>query len=181
MKRLLAAFVGFVLLAGPAYGGGSQPSGNTGDRKFDSTLERINVAAQADPDGFIRQLSSRYITPEQEIRQTRETYGLGGADLYMATAIARATGRPVLSVAEEHGKNQGKGWGVIAQEMGIKPGSSAFHALKKGAQGSLDHMQSAAKERQKHERELKKEQERQKKKESQGKGKGQGQGQDKPR
>ena len=28
--------------------------------------------------------------------------------------------------------NQGKGWGNVAKSMGIKPGSSEFHALKQG-------------------------------------------------
>jgi hypothetical protein len=28
--------------------------------------------------------------------------------------------------------SKGKGWGVIAKELGIKPGSPAFHALKEG-------------------------------------------------
>jgi hypothetical protein len=29
-------------------------------------------------------------------------------------------------------RNKGKGWGVIAQRLGIKPGSAEFHRLKKG-------------------------------------------------
>jgi len=35
----------------------------------------------------------------------------------------------VLSVYHYHA---GKGWGAIARELGIKPGSSQFHALKPG-------------------------------------------------
>jgi hypothetical protein len=172
MKKLLAALAGLVVLVGLAHGAGSEPSDNTGDRKLDSTLEKINLAAKADPDGFIKQLSSRYNIPEQEIRQTKETYRLGAADMFMATALAKATHRPVLSVAEEYNKNQGRGWGVMAKEMGIKPGSSEFHELKRGARGSLDHMESAAKSKQKHEREMKKEHEQRMKKDSQGKGQG---------
>ena len=170
MKKLLAVSVGLVFLVGLAHGMGSKPSGNTGDRQLDSTLERINIEAKADPGGFIKQLSSRLNIPEEEIRQVQETQGLGAADLYMATALANATHRPVLSVAEEYKKNQGKGWGVLAQEMGIKPGSSEFHALKSGARGSLDHMRTAVKSKQKQEREMKKAHEQKMKKESQGKG-----------
>ena len=29
-------------------------------------------------------------------------------------------------------RDHGQGWGVIAQRLGIKPGSAAFHALKGG-------------------------------------------------
>jgi len=172
MKKLLAASVGLVFLVGMAYGMGSKPSGSTGDRQLDSTLEQINIAAKADPDGFIKQLSSRHNIPEQEIRQAKEAYGLGAADLFMATALAKKTHRPVLSVAEKYKQNQGKGWGVLAKDMGIKPGSSEFHELKRDAHGSLDHMKSMAKSKQKHEQEMKKEREQRMKKDSQGKGHG---------
>jgi hypothetical protein len=33
-------------------------------------------------------------------------------------------------VLRDYEQNRGQGWGVIAQRMGIKPGSPAFHALK---------------------------------------------------
>ena len=156
MKKLFAVAAGLVLLVGLAQGMGSRPSDGTGDRQLDSTLNKIAVEAKADPAGFIKMLSARQGIPEQEIRQAQETQGLGAADLFMATALANATHRPVLSVAEQYKKNQGKGWGALAQEMGIKPGSSEFHALKSGAQGSLDHMKSASKSRQMQERSMKK-------------------------
>jgi len=175
MKQLLAAAVGLVLLAGVAHGWGSQPGGNTGDRQLDATLERLGIEAKADPEGFIKQLNSRYSVPEQEIQQAKERYGLGAADLFMATALAKATGRPVLSVAEGYKKNQGKGWGVMAKNLGIKPGSREFHELKAGAQGSLDHMHAMATSKQKHEQELKREHEQKAKKAVQGKGEGKSQ------
>ena len=159
MKKLLAAALGLVILAGVAHGAGSGPWGGTGDRTLDTTLQQITTQAKADPDGFIKQLSTRHGIPEQEIRQAQETQGLGPADLFMASALARASHRPVLSVAEEYKKNEGKGWGVMAKEMGIKPGSKEFHELKQGALGSLDHMKANAKARQKHERQMKREQE----------------------
>ena len=172
MKKLLAASVGLVFLVGVAHAMGSKPRGGTGDRKLDSTLEKINVEAKADPDGFIEHLSSRYNTPEQEIRQARETYGLGAADIFMATALGKATNRSVHSVAEGYKENQGKGWGVMAKDLGIKPGSRAFKELKRDAQVSLDHMKSKAKAKQKQVREAKEEHDQRMKKDSQGKGRG---------
>jgi len=35
-------------------------------------------------------------------------------------------------VADYWQQNHGQGWGVVAQRMGIKPGSAEFHQLKKG-------------------------------------------------
>ena len=160
MKKLLAASVGLVFAVGLAYG--MNPLFDTGDRRLDSTLERLNIAANADPNDFVRRLSSMHNFPEQEIRQARDTYGLEGADLFMATGLARQTRRPLYSVAEEFRRNQGKGWGVIAQDLGIKPGSSEFHQLKRDAKGSVNYMESTSKAKQKHEQ----------KKASQGKGHG---------
>lgn len=172
MKKLLAASVALVFLVDLAHGMSSRPPGNTGDRKLDSTLEKIRIEANADPDQFINQLSSRYNTLEQEIRQAIEMFGLAGPDIFMATALAKATQRPVLTIAEEYKKNPRKGWGVMAKDLGIKPGSREFHMLKSDAQGFLDDMKSTPKSKQKHEREIKKGQEQKMKKESQGKGDG---------
>jgi hypothetical protein len=90
----------------------------------------------------------------------------------MACAMAHLTQRPVLAVAEEYKKNEGKGWGVMAAEMGIKPGSLQFHELKKGARGSLDHMKADSKARVKHEKQMKQAHEKKMKQEAREKGGG---------
>ena len=36
------------------------------------------------------------------------------------------------AIVETYQTNRTKGWGVIAKELGIKPGSAEFHALKSG-------------------------------------------------
>jgi len=33
---------------------------------------------------------------------------------------------------ERYRADKGKGWGVLAKSLGIKPGSKEFHALKRG-------------------------------------------------
>jgi hypothetical protein len=172
MRQVLMAAIGLILVAGVAHGWDSKPGGGTGDRQLDATLESLGIEAKADPGGFIEQLSSRYGVPEPEIRQARETYGLGAADLFMATALAGASRRPVLSIAGGYKTNQGKGWGVMAKSLGIKPGSREFHELKAGAQGALDHMHALARSDQGHERELKQAHERKAKKDTQGKSRG---------
>jgi hypothetical protein len=40
--------------------------------------------------------------------------------------------QPIDRVVEEHRKHKGRGRGVIAKNLGIKPGSDEFHALKAG-------------------------------------------------
>jgi hypothetical protein len=50
----------------------------------------------------------------------------------MVLQLGHMTGRPFEKVYPTYKKNRGKGWGVIAKELGIKPGSPEFHALKRG-------------------------------------------------
>jgi hypothetical protein len=42
------------------------------------------------------------------------------------------TQKPPETVLHVYQANRGKGWGVIAKSLGIKPGSREFHALKRG-------------------------------------------------
>ena len=50
----------------------------------------------------------------------------------MACTIASIIGRPCRYVVDVYERDHGNGWGNIAKQMGIKPGSPEFHRLKKG-------------------------------------------------
>lgn len=63
--------------------------------------------------------------------------GWSPGDVYYACSIARSLGRPCLDIANEYDRD-GRGWGVTAQRLGIKPGSPAFHALKRGTVATYD-------------------------------------------
>lgn len=147
MKRTLLAALALALLAAPALGQWTGTPAKTGDRALDSALETIAKEARTDPDGWVKTVSLRHAIPEADLRVARDTHRLEPADVFMASALAHLTGRPVLTVAETYRRNEGKGWGVVAREMGIRPGSPQFHELKKGARGSADRLKAAAKER----------------------------------
>jgi len=151
MKKLMAALAALVLMVSVAYGLGIRPSGNSGDRKLDGTLEKITLEAGDDHDGFLDQLGASLNLPEPELRQARDRYGLATNDLYMAAALAKASGRPVLNVAEDYRKDPGKGWGVMAKDMGIKPGSREFQHMKDGADRFLGDMEARHKADREHE------------------------------
>jgi hypothetical protein len=40
--------------------------------------------------------------------------------------------QPIERVLTVYDSHKAKGWGAMAKELGIKPGSAEFHALKKG-------------------------------------------------
>ena len=45
-------------------------------------------------------------------------------------ALSSLSGKPVATVVDVYRKNKAKGWGFVAKELGIKPGSKEFKALK---------------------------------------------------
>jgi hypothetical protein len=50
----------------------------------------------------------------------------------MCFRVGQVASQPVEVVTKEYQTNKGKGWEAIAKNLGIKPGSKEFHALKKG-------------------------------------------------
>lgn len=178
MKKLMIAVMGLVFLALLAQAAvpAQQTAPGTGDRKFDAQLKSINEEAKADPEGFIRRLSERHGIAEQEIREAKAKHGLDAADIFMSIVLARRANRRIGDVAAEYKQNQGKGWGVMAQRMGIKPGSAAFKQMKADAKGHANHMKAMSKNKRKlQEQEMEREHGRmgqdQAKGKSQGKGK----------
>jgi len=177
MKKFLTAAVCLVFLALLVHGAAFAQQAKTGDRKLDSLLGKINEKAKADPEGFIRQLSLKHNVPEEEILQAKERHGLSYGDTYMATALSRISKRRVGVVAEEYKQNQGKGWGVMAMNMGIKPGSLEFKQMKANARGSVDHMKTLAKAKKRQNAlEMKKARENDRKIKDEAQGKSQGKG-----
>lgn len=160
MKTLLAVLAGLLVVLSGAHAADVAQWAGTGDRTLDATLQQMTLRAKLDSDGFLKQLSSWHGVPEQDLRQAQETYRFGPADLFMAAALAKAAHRPILSIAEEYQKNEGRGWGVMAKDLGIKPGSREFHELKRSARGCRDQMNAHAKVKAKQDRELRREQER---------------------
>lgn len=172
MNRVISVLIGvaflLLLVQGPAFSQEETPK--TGDKKFDSYLKRMNEEAKGDPEGFLRRLSERHNVPEQEIRQAKEKHGLDFGETYMATVLARRTNRNVNEVAEQYRQNKGQGWGVLAQRMGIKPGSPEFKQMKAEAKGHVDHLKARNKLRKKEmEREREREKEREKAQQKAGK------------
>ncbi|MDX9821366.1 MAG: hypothetical protein RBT20_05495 [Syntrophales bacterium] len=91
----------------------------------------FNAQASLDPSGFKARLATRF-----QIGDAKISAVLGNmpepANAYMALRLGEMSGRPVETVMEEYKKSKGKGWGVMAKNLGIKPGSAEFKALKAG-------------------------------------------------
>ena len=106
---------------------------NTGDTSLDTALGSMNMDARGNISAFVNEMSVAYGTPKSQIEAMVGKRRMDPADAYMALEVGKRTGRSLDDVLESYEKNKGKGWGAIAQEMGIKPGSKEFHALKENA------------------------------------------------
>lgn len=98
---------------------------------LDAFLRHVNVQARADTNGFAVKVSAQFGVPEAQVRVV-----LGNvrdpADAFMIFQLAQFANRPTESVMRVYQSGKGRGWGVLAKELGIKPGSAEFHALKNG-------------------------------------------------
>jgi hypothetical protein len=112
---------------------------NTGDVELNASLSKIDANAQLDFGGFKADLSATYNISTGKIDSWSADLGMKAGDIYMALELAKVTKKPVDEVINVYQKNKTKGWGVMAKELGIKPGSPEFHALKNNANGKGNH------------------------------------------
>jgi hypothetical protein len=96
-----------------------------------SFLSELNAQAQEDLNGYSEKLGNQFGIPLLQV-QDIITIVENPADAFMVLQLGQMTNKQPDTVLEQYKRNKGKGWGVIAQELGIKPGSAEFHALKRG-------------------------------------------------
>jgi hypothetical protein len=94
-------------------------------------MRNFNVRADADPGGFRARLAARFQTDDAQINAIIGAVS-AAADAYMIFRLGEMCSRPPAYVLERYKSGRGKGWGVLAKSLGIKPGSQEFHALKRG-------------------------------------------------
>lgn len=94
-------------------------------------LSNLNVKAEADSYGYRIKLATRFHIGDAEVKVVLGNVD-SPSDAYMIFRLGELSNRSVDEVMNAYRANRRKGWGVIAKSLGIKPGSSEFHALKRG-------------------------------------------------
>lgn len=105
--------------------------------ELDSFIGNLNVQAKADLPGFKLKLSAQFGMPVPQVESVIAKVQTPG-DAYMVLRVGQVARQPQETVLNEYWANKRKGWGVIAKNLGIKPGSKEFHELKKGFNGGSD-------------------------------------------
>ena len=109
-------------------------------------VSNMSLEAKADPSGFKASLRTQFrvggATVDLALSNVHDP-----ADAYMILKVAEVSAQPVDKVINVFKANRNKGWGYIAKQMGIKPGSAEFHALKGGPSGTKAKGKSKGKKR----------------------------------
>ncbi len=136
-KKLLALFL---LIAAPRLFAGEIAltyDFKTGDKELDVRLNDLNIHAKADMNNFLTEASATFQVEKSVVSLLIERDKMEPAEAYMALRLQELSKKPLETVVETYKKNKGKGWGAIAKELGIKPGSPEFHKLKADRGGML--------------------------------------------
>lgn len=110
---------------------------NTGDKDLDASLVSINVQAKTNLTDIKKDWVQAYNTTTAKIDELMKK-GMTAADVFMTLEISKITKKPIDVVYKSYETNKKKGWGAIAKDLGIKPGSAEFHALKGSAKKNSD-------------------------------------------
>ena len=104
----------------------------SGDVWVDSQLRDMNNYGYRYREPFIDEMVRYHGAPRDLVHDLLVNQRWAPGDIYYACSIASVIGRPCRYVVDQWERDHGQGWGVMAQRMGIKPGSAEFHRLKKG-------------------------------------------------
>jgi hypothetical protein len=98
---------------------------------LESFLRSVDARAKSDIRSFNSQLAAQFGVPVPNVEAIMKSVPRP-ADAFMVLHVSQTTHQDPERVLKSYHANKGKGWGVVAQRMGIRPGSPEFHALKNG-------------------------------------------------
>lgn len=101
----------------------------TGDKELDKILSDVNENAKDNLEFFAKDVGQKFNIAKSLVDKVIKTMHPG--DIFMAAQLSSILNKPFEDILGSYDKNKGKGWGVIAKELGIKPGSPEFHKMKK--------------------------------------------------
>lgn len=129
MKKII--FLMFVMLSITTFSQAQivKFSASVGDLEMDNLLTDIHNQAIKDISAFHNNVVNTFNIVSSKVDAALKILAPG--DVYMAAQLSVSIGKPFDEVVKTYQANKAKGWGAIAKEMGIKPGSPEFHAMKK--------------------------------------------------
>lgn len=126
-KKIIAllAILAFSFIA--AVGLSAQTTGEGDD--LDEELSLVNDEGEQDLEGLLLKLSVEF-NVDLVVLQDLSTQGYAPGEIWLALEISQATEKPLAESILLADGVEGHGWGILAQTIGIAPGSAEFFALK---------------------------------------------------
>lgn len=94
-------------------------------------LASVHKQALSDIQKFNNHLSKQFGIPVPDVEAIVRSVPKP-EDAFMILQLSQMSHKSPEVVMEKYQRNKGQGWGNLAKELGIKPGSREFHALKRG-------------------------------------------------
>lgn len=126
MKRKIVALAAILALALAA---GQNLFAQTDTQDLEDEITQVNQAGGQDLTALLTRLSIQY-SVELTVLQDLSAQGYEPGQLWLALEITAASDKTLADAIVLVGETEGHGWGVLAQALGIKPGSAEFFALK---------------------------------------------------
>ncbi len=133
MRRIVSALL--FLTAGMATIQAQTLSFGLGDAELEASLNELNASAQVDLGGFTAEITLQWGVSSTQVSAAL-TQGLAPAEVFVAAFLAQTSQKPLDTVVVAYKKDKKAGWGALAKTLGIKPGSTAFKALKEKTRAS---------------------------------------------
>ena len=122
MKKLRSAVLLIILILGFS---------TLAQAGLDDFIHKVNEQAKEDINRFNAKLSSQFGIPVPRVEDILKQVP-SPADAFMVLQLGEMSRNQPEAVLQTYKAGRDKGWGAIAKELGIKPGSREFHALKAG-------------------------------------------------
>jgi hypothetical protein len=118
-----------LVFVGCLFGQDIDKAPNTGDSDVDKRISEINIGAKSDYEGYKKEMTKQFGVSSGEVDRYVKQQKLDPGDVYYGSVLARETNRSVSDIMTKYEKT--RGWGKVAKDLGIQPGSEQFHNLKK--------------------------------------------------
>lgn len=130
-KRLFVLAIVLVLslaAVGMAFG---QTTDTTTTDDLQDEIATVDSTAQIDDTALLTRLSAQF-SVELSVLQDLSAQGYTAGQIWLALEISQQSGAQLSDAVVQAASlnTEGHGWGVLAQALGIDPGSAQFFALK---------------------------------------------------
>jgi hypothetical protein len=109
---------------------------DTGDKDINTHLSEVNSYAVSNMDLFRKDMSEKFGATKEDLDRYLVKERKQPADVYYGYNLSRTTGKSFPNIMKMY--TDKNGWGSIAKDLGIKPGSEQFHALKDNTLRKID-------------------------------------------